>query len=400
MKFNYQARTKEGQIQSGVVEASSKEAALNLLQNYRVYVTYLEPVETPAYAKKIELFQGISGKDLVVFTRQLAIMCTSNVPLVEALHGLASQIKKTSLKEKIGEITIKVEGGSPLSQALATYPDVFSPFFVGMVKAGETSGKLSEVLEYLADHIERENDFYSKIIMAMVYPAFVIAVFLVILAAMVIFVIPQLTQVLKESGQELPWVTKIVVNFSDFAVKWWQLLLIGFIGLIILGFQGTKTKEGKSFFDQISLKLPVLGDFFRKIYLTRFAENFSTLISSGLPIIQAIDITGEIIGNIVYKNILAEVGEGVKKGESISSILSKHPETFPPLFLQMTVVGERTGQLDTSLLNVVRFYQKDVERTLDTLISLLEPIMIIGLGVMVGGLVAAILLPIYQIGMT
>ena len=399
MKFNYQARTQEGQIQTGVIEASSREAALLLLQKYGLYVTFLEVTKVSFYAKKIEIFQRISNKDVVVFSRQLAIMFKSNVPVVEALQTLAEQTKNQNFKEKILKIAEKVEGGTPLSASLASEPKIFSPFYTNIVKSGEASGKLSETLGYLADHSEREYNFYSKVISAMIYPLFVFFVFLIILILMVVFVIPQLSQVLGETGQELPQLTRMVIAFSNFLRRWWWVFILFFLGLGIFAFKFLRTKEGKKIVDKLFLKLPLLGEFFKKIYLSRLAENLSTLISSGLPIVRALEITGEIVGNDTYKTIILKTLDGVKKGEPMSLIFLRYPEFLPPLFIQMTVVGERTGQLDSALMNVVNFYQNDVERTLDSFISLLEPVMIIGLGVIVAGLVLSILLPIYRIGM-
>jgi len=398
MKFSYQARTPEGQIQSGVVEASSKEAALSLLQTYGLYVTSLEEEKKPPFfLKRIEIFQRVSRKDIALFSRQLAILFKSNVPVIESLQTIAKQMKKRNFKEKIFKIAEKVEGGTPLSQALGFYPQIFSPFYTSVVKSGEAAGKLSEVLSYLADHTEREYNFYSKVIGAMVYPIFVFFVFTIILALMVTLVIPKLTQILTESGQALPLVTKAVIKTSDFLRDWWWLILLFLLGIFVFISQIIKTKQGKIFVDEFSLKLPLFGDFIKKIYLTRIAENLSTLISAGLPIMQALEITGEIAGNDVYRNIVLKTRDGVKRGELISVILSRYPESFPPLFIQMATVGEKTGRLDSTLMNIVNFYQGEVERTLDGFVKLLEPILIIILGLIVAGLIASVLLPLYRI---
>src|SRR3989344_6123485 len=216
MKFNYQARTYKGDLQSGVVEASSREAALSLLQSYGLFITSLKGERGPIIQNKFNLFQRITRRDLVVFSRQLAILFKSNVPVVESLQTIANQTKKESFKEKIIAVAEKVEGGTPLSQSLALYPTIFSSFYVSVVKSGESSGKLSDVLVYLADHIESEYNFYSKIIRAMAYPAFVIVVFIATMILMSIFVIPQLVQVLLEAEQELPFLTQVVIAVSQF----------------------------------------------------------------------------------------------------------------------------------------------------------------------------------------
>lgn len=398
MRFNYQARTKTGEIQSGIVEASAKEGAFDILKARGVYVTALEEIVTPIYAKKLKIFEKIKNKEIVAFSRQLAIMFKSRVPLIETFQTLAKQTKNTSLREKIFRISEEMEGGTSLSSALSLYPKIFSPFYINMVKSGEASGKLTDVFLYLADYLEKEYNFRSKIKGAMIYPAFIIVVFLIVSSIIITFVIPQLTAVLKETGQQLPFITRIVMNLADWLKKWGWIFLLIFVFLIIFIYYYSKTETGKKFFDQTLLKIPILGSFLKKLYLSRFALNLSTLISGGLPIIQALEITGEVVGNNVYKNIILQAREGVRKGENISAILEQHQKYVSPLFYQMVVVGEKTGSLDSSLNNVVEFYEGDVDRALDQFIKLLEPILIVLLGGVVGGLMASVIMPIYTMG--
>jgi len=397
MKFNYQARTKKGEIQAGVIEASSREAAVSILQKYGLYVTILEETEeVPFYVRKIEFFGRISQKDLVLFSRQLSIMFGSKVTLVESLRTLASQTKNSDFREKIIKISDEVEGGTTFSSTLSKYPKFFSPFYVAMVKSGEASGKLSEVLDYLAEHLEREYHLLSRIKGAMIYPALIFFVVLMVLALMAFFVMPQLTEVLKEKGQELPVITQIAMAFADFLRKWGLIFILILVVLIIVAFRYYKTKAGKEFFDKNFLKLPLIGSFFKLVYLSRFAENLSTLISSGLPIAQCLEITGKIVGNSVYQRIIFQARDEVRRGTPISQVLTRFPEVFPQVFTQMILVGERTGTLDKTLMNLVSFYQKEIERTAENLPAVLEPLLIVFLGVVVGGLVAAFLLPLYQ----
>ena len=397
MKFNYQARTKTGEIQSGVVDASSKEAAINLLKSYQLFVTAVEEIAAPFYAKKIKLFERISKKEVVTFSRQLAIMFKSEIPLVEILQTLVKQTENQALKEKIAGMVEKIEGGTSLSKTFSLYPQIFSSFYVNMVKSGEASGKLSDVFSYLADHLEREYNFNGKIKGALIYPLFLSGVFVLVIAAMVFFVMPQLTQILTETSGELPLMTKILVGGSDFLRKWMLLLIIIICVLAGAIFYYFRTKEGKNFLDKNLLKLPLIGNFLKKTYLSRLSLNLSTLISGGLPIVQAIEITGEVVGSEVYKKIILETAEGVKKGEAISTLLQGYPKEITPLFIQMIVVGEKTGRLDSALLNIVDFYQKEVDRSLDNFMRLLEPILIILFGVAVGILMAAVMMPLYDI---
>lgn len=398
MKFNYQARTKTGEIRSGIVEASTKEAALTLLQRYGLYVTSLEMAKEIWFLKRMRIFGRIARKDLVLFSRQLAIMFQSNVPPIDALQTLASQTKNPAFKEKIARLSEEVEGGTPLSQALALYPDLFSSFYVSMVKSGEAVGRLPETLNHLADHLEKEYYFRSKVIGAMIYPSLVLLVFLVVLAAMIFFIMPQLIEVLQATGGELPLITKITIALTTFLREFGWIIILALLFLIIFLFRYYKTKKGKEFFDQLFLKLPLLGEFFKKIYLSRFAENLSILISGGLPIAQALEITGEVIGNDVYQKIVFETRDRVRRGEAISFVLQRYPKAISPFFIQLTVVGEKTGKIESTLMNIVGFYRKEIDRDLERLLGLLEPLVIIFLGLLVGGLVGSILLPIYQIG--
>lgn len=396
MKFSFQARTKEGELQTGLVEAPSKEAALVLLHKYGLYVTLLEEKTLPFYAKKIALFQTSSKKDLVLFSRQLAVMVRSKVSLVESLETLASQIKKTEFREKTLKLMEDVEGGTAFSTALSHYPKLFSPLFVAMVKSGEASGKLSESLDYLANHLEREYELSSKIKGAMIYPVFILFIALIIVSLMVTFVLPQLTTILKESGQELPFLTNLVIGISDFLRERGLIFLLFFLAFLVFAFRYIKTQDGKKIFDRISLKIPLFGELFKKIYLSRLAENLSTLISAGLPIARALEITGDVVGNESYRNIILKTQAEVKKGESISSVLSAYPSAFPPVFSQMTLVGEKTGTLDSTLMNIVDFYQKEIDRSINSLLSLIEPILIVILGIAVAIFAIAVITPVYQ----
>jgi len=400
MQFNYQARTKEGEIKLGTIEASSREAALNLLEKYGLFATFLEEVKVvPIYQRKIKLFERIPQGEIVSFTRQTAILFKSRIPIVEIFYTLGKQTKNQLFKQKIMDIAEAVEGGSPLSAALARHPKIFNQFFVSIVKSGEVSGELPEVLDYLADHLERDHDFQSKIQGAMIYPALVLVVVFVVLAAMFLFVIPKLGEVIEEMGAEVPLVTQIILSASDFFRKWGLIVMAVFVALIVGIIRYAKSNEGKKIFDKAFLRFPIIGGFIQKVALTRFAENLATLISGGVPIAQSLEITADIVGSDVFKTIILEARDGVKKGETISSILEKYPQFVPPLFTQMTLIGERAGQISPALKNIVSFYQKDVDRTLENFVGFLEPLMIIFLGIIVAGLVAAVLMPIYQIGL-
>jgi len=396
MKFNYQTRTKKGEMRSGQVEASSREAAVSLLQKHGLYVTFLEESVPPIYARRVKFFEKVSQKDLVLFSRQLAIMFKSKVPLVESLRVLSLQTENSDFKEKIMKLSEEVEGGTALSKALENFPEVFSSFYIAMVRSGEVSGKLAEVLNYLADHLEREYHLTAKTKGALLYPSLIVFVVILVLLLMIFFVIPQLAEVLTTEKEALPWITMFVINTSTFVRAWGWVMLIILI-LFVAGFlRYYQTDRGQRFFDREFVKLPVIGSFLKMVNVARFAENLSTLISGGLPIAQALETVGDIISNTAYKEAVFKTRDEVRRGVPISSVLSRHPDLFPPVFIQMVLVGEKTGTLDSSLMNIVEFYQKEIDRMIDNVLSVLEPVMILILGLVVAGLMLSILMPLYR----
>ena len=366
------------------------------MQKYGLYVTFLEEAVQPFYATRIKLFEKISQKDVVLFSRQLSIMFRSRVPLVESLRVLSSQSQSFEFKEKILKISDDVEGGSSFSGALSNYPNIFSSFYIAMIKSGEVSGKLSEVLDYLAEHLEREYHLLGRVKGAMLYPLLVLFVVFLILALLVFFVIPHLSEVLEASGETLPLITQIIIAIAEFFRQFGLAILLIFVFLVIFGLRYYRTEKGRRFFDNILLKLPLFSPLFKMIFINRFAENLSTLISGGLPIAQALEIVADIIDNTLYKEVILKTRDEVRKGKAISEILSKSPELFSPVFVQMVLVGERTGSLDTTLMSIVDFYQKEIDRTIENTLSILEPALIVFLGVVVAGLMLSILVPMYK----
>jgi type IV pilus assembly protein PilC len=319
--------------------------------------------------------------------------------LSNSLGVLAQQTKKRDFKEKILKMSDYIEGGNNLSQAFSHFPDLFSPFYIGMLKSGEASGNVPETLEYLADYLEREQDFVSKALTALIYPAFLTLVFVIIAFIGSIFIIPTFEDVFKDMEIELPFITKVVIGFSNFIRGWWWFFLLCFVTLIVLFFYSLKQKQGKKILDKNILDLPLIGPFVSKFFLSRIALNLSTLISGGVPISQALEITADLVGNLTYKEIMVKTKEAVRAGKSISSVLSTYPDRFPPLFIQMISTGEKTGKLESSLLNIVKYYQKDVDKMLDVMVKFLEPVLIIFFGVLVGILALSLFLPLFQQGM-
>jgi len=398
MKFNYQARTKNGEIQTGTVEAGSKESAVEILQNHGLVVVFLEETSAvPFYARSLKIFQKIKLKELTLFYRQLAILFESNVSPLDSLRILGEQMKNQAFKEIVFEIENDVKGGEQLSSAMAKHPKAFSSFYVNVVKSGEATGNLHEILRYLADHAEREYNLTAKVKGAFTYPGVIFSLFLVIGVLMMIFVVPQLTSVLTELGGTLPITTRILIGVSDFLRVWLWLVVLVVIGLVLLLRKYIKTPKGKLAFDAFKLTIPVFKDLFKKIYLARFSENLRTLLKGGVSILKALDITASVIGNKVYENIILEAKEKVRIGETMSSSFANHPKEVDPLITQMVGVGEKTAQIDSILDKVSSFYQQDVDRMVGNMTQLIEPFMMIILGGAVGLLVSSILMPIYNI---
>lgn len=404
MKYFYQAKDISGKKVKGFVEARSRDAVLEFLNDEKLF-----PIEVKESGgssslegkdimkQKITLFESVSMKDVAIFSRQFAIMLESNVPPAEALEALSEQTAKASFAEKIYKISKDIREGSSLSNALSKYPKIFSPFYINIVLSGEVSGSVPTILEKVASHLENEHEIKSKVSGAMIYPGVIMTVFVLIFAVIMIFIIPGLVEVLLSAGKELPLLTKVIIALSDFFVHYWYILLLIVFGIVTFFVRFPKTKVGKDIFDRILLKIPVLGSFFKSLYLSRFAENFSTLVAAGITVNEALEMVAKLIGNNVYRDAILEAQEKVVKGETISSALANRTDIMSPLFIQMISVGERTGKIDSSLQNVVKFYKRETDAFINSLSSIIEPLLIIGLALMVGVLVAAVLLPMYEV---
>lgn len=399
MRFDYEARTKQGQLQSGAIEASSREAAIDILQRHDLIILKLRTeTETPILAKRIKFFEKVKNKDMVVFSRQLSTLFGARVPLVESLQILAGQTTSHYFQSIILDLAKELQGGMALSQAMSKYPKVFSGFYISMIKSGEVSGKLEEIFDYLAESMERQYTLSSKVFNALIYPAIVLVVFILIIIGMFVFVLPKLKAIIAESGQELPLATQVVFGISDFMVNYGLWILPVVLVLAIwLGRYIFSTEEGKLFLDRSKLKMPIFGILFQKIALARFSDSLSTLVAGGLPIVQAIEITSDVVNNLEYKNILLKTADQVRNGFTISSILKMYPDVVPPMVSQMLFVGEETGKLEGILRRIAKFYSDETSRTLDTLVTLIEPLMVVFLSGFVFILIAAVLIPFYNI---
>ncbi len=403
-KFQYTARTKEGKSESDIVEASSLEAAISVLQNQHLIIIEIKPFEGVenftfnALMKQFSnLLRRIKNEDIVLFAKQMAVLIAAKVPLVQSLRVMAKQTENPNFASIISAVADDVDAGMIFSRALAKYPKVFSNFFIQMIRSGEISGRLEETLIYLSDYINKQYLLNSKAKGAMIYPAFIVGAFIVVGVLMLIFVIPNLTSILVESGQRLPFVTRLLIGTADFTKKW------GWIVFIILGAMSyfiyvsiKKSPEWRYGYDGLKLRLPIFGQLLKKIYLARFSETLSTLSSAGIAISQSLEITADVVGNSVYKRIILEADEAVRKGSNISVVFARYPEILP-MVTQMILIGEQTGKLDSILKQISAFFTEEVNRAFDNIVNLIEPILIVVLGGGVGILVAAILLPIYNL---
>ncbi len=399
MKYNYKARTKEGKIQKGTIEASSRKAALYLLEKYGLYATYLKDSNSAGILSKEITIKRVSPKDVIIFTRQFSVMLKAGIPPIEALKAQVKQVNNPTFRDKLLRVAEMVESGRSLSQAFSSFPKVFNSFYVNVVRSGEATGRMAESLSYLSGHLERDYNFHQKIKGAMIYPAFIIVAFIMVFFLAVFFIIPKLSSVLLNLSKDLPITTKAMIYFSEKIRKggWIGVLLI-MIAMFVAPFYLKKFEWWKRWFNRMTLKVPVLGDFQKKIYLTKFAENLSVLISSGLPITQAMSITEGIMDNYVYKKIISEARQGVAKGEKISSIFLKYPKVIPPFVSQMIQTGEETGRLESTLMEIVNFYRQEVERMTDNLANIIEPVLILLLGGAVGILAVSVFIPLFKVG--
>ncbi len=397
MKFDYLARTKKGEMQSGVIESPNQPTALEALQKRDLIVIRLRPAgAAPIFARRIKIFERVKRKEVFVFFRELSILVGADVPLVQSLRALSEQSENPRLKEILFEIASDVDGGMSFSKALAEHPKIFSSFCINLIKAGEVAGRLQDCLVYLADYLEKEYYLISRIRGAMAYPAFILGAFLIVGVLVMVMVIPQLTSILVEAGQELPLSTKIVITTSNFLRGWgWLLLLFAIIGSIV-GWRYRRTRIGRANWDKLILKLPVFGKILQKTYLARLADNLSALVKGGVSIIQSLNISGQVINNYVFQQVLWQARDEVRGGKTVSSILQRYEE-FPPLFVQMVKTGEQTGKLDAILEKLSVFYNREVENIVANLSQLIEPMLIVVLGIGVAILIFAVFMPIYNL---
>lgn len=398
MKYKYQARTKDGELQVGNVEAFSKDSAANILTSHGLYILSLENIEEIHWYDRISgIFKRVKLGDLVIFTRQFSVLVESKVPLGDAIKNLSNQTENQSLKGIIYEISSDINSGLSLSQALERQGNVFDEFYVSMIRSAELTGRLEEALGYLAGFLEKQKAWRSKIINALIYPILLIVGFFVVIILMTVVVFPNIKPIFEDSSVELPWFTKVVLFSGDFLLNWWWAMLLIIIPIVIVLVDYFRSKEGKIVMDEIMLRLPIIGGLFKKIYISRFAESLSVLIKGGVPIAQSLIITSNSIGSNIFKEVLYSISEKVRGGELLSNSLRDENYYFPPLVAQMVGIGETTGRLEELLNKVSSYYNGEVDELIGRLTELIQPLVIAFVGIFIGLLFASILIPIYNL---
>lgn len=400
MLFKYVAIDKQNEQKEGTVEAVTIDSAISAVQKRGYTLVSIDPLEGNGGLSdylniKFELFNSVSNKEIVILSRQISTLFQAHVSPLRIFRLLSAEMENKKLKQVMNDIVEDLQGGSSISRALASHPEVFSSFYVNLIKAGEESGSLEKSFAYLADYLDRSYEIVSKAKNALVYPAFVISIFFIVMALMLTLVIPNIAAIIEDSGQELPIYTKIVIGLSDFLVNYVGLILL----TLALGGAGlwkfSKTDVGRRAYDEFMLSLPILGDLQRKLLLTRICDNLSTMLSSGISMVQALEVTAEVVDNTVYQEIINAALSEVRGGRSFADSIAEYPE-IPGVLTQMVKVGEETGSLAEILNTLANFYRREVNNAVDTMIGLIEPAMIVMLGLGVGVLLASVLMPIYN----
>lgn len=399
MLFNYKVINSAGVQENGSIDAQSIDIAVSSLQRRGMVVVSIHPADETrdVLSKEVsDIFERIKQKDIVILSRQMSTLFTSQVSALRIFKLLATETENKKLRTILVEVSDSIQGGSAISLALSKHPKVFSHFYVNMVKAGEESGKLDETFQFLADYLDRTYEVTSKVKNSLIYPAFVIFTFLAVMILMLTVVIPKISQILIDSGQEIPVYTKVVIAISSFLVNWWIPLLLVIVGIVFAVWRYSLTETGKYTFAGIKINSPYIGSLFKKLYLSRIADNINTLLSSGVPVVKALELTSTVVDNKIYEDIVSKSLEDIKGGMALSEAMGKYKE-IPGIMIQMMKIGEESGELGNILKTLAKFYQREVMQAVDTLVDLIEPAMIVLLGLGVGILLASVLIPIYNI---
>lgn len=397
MKFKYKIFNKDAQMVEGTADAATKDDLISRLQNEGNIIVSVDEMQTDMSASFFEKFTDrISEKDIVMASKQLATLISGGIQALRSFRLMASESSSKALGKRFTIIADDVQSGIPVYKALSRHPDIFNNFYISMVHAGEESGKLREVLEYLAEYLERNYELLQKTKKALTYPVFVIITFIIVMLIMSVFVLPKLAELLTQQGQKLPVYTQFIVDFSDFILNYWWMVVPGVSLLGYYFYTYIKTPNGAAYFDNFKLRLPAINNLYKKLYLSRMADNIETMLASGVPIVQALQITSEVVDNYVFRKMIERVESKVRQGKLLSIAFSEEP-LVPTVMVQMTRIGEETGELGYMLKNLSKFYKRELEQTIESTLALLEPVMIVVMGIGVGVLVSSVLMPMYNL---
>lgn len=395
--FTYSALDAQGNERHGTIDAVNMDVAIAALQRRGLIISGIDPAQNAGgMSARISFFDRITNADVVMLSRQITTLFEAQVSALRAFRLLAAEARTPALGEVLSGVANDLQSGSSIAGALGKHPQAFSAFYVNMVRAGEESGKLDETFAFLADYLDRNYELTQKARNALVYPAFIMMTFVSVMVLMMTLVIPNLANMLTEVGQNIPVYTKIVIGMSEFLTKY--ILLIGImlaIGVVFL-YRFSQTIRGREVLSRARLEAPAIGNIYQKIFISRIADNLSTMLRSGIQVLRGLEITQAVVGDAVYEKVLADAAKDVKAGLPLSEALRKHPE-MPGIVVAMVKIGEETGNMGKILETMARFYRREVSNAVDTLVGLIEPLMIVMLAIGVAVLLAAVLMPIYNI---
>ncbi|MDP3988391.1 MAG: type II secretion system F family protein [Candidatus Levybacteria bacterium] len=396
MKLLYKAVTREGKVVRGIIDAKDKNEAASYLRTHDFLPVSITSQSQEGISKLFSSMNKFNSSDVVFFTRQLSSMLSSGLTLIQALSILKEQVRNDTVRDVINSIITEIEGGKSFSLALAKYTDIFSPVYISLIKAAETSGLLDKILSKLADNLEKQQKLKSSIKSALMYPLIVIIGMVIVLIVMMIFVIPQLSSLYESMNVEMPLPTQIVIGMSKMIIMFWPLL----IGLVFLGTifyrRWHKTEVGRYVVDESKLKIPIFGKLVRQIILTQFAGTLGLLVGSGTLVVEALNQSSGVAGNIIYQDAILGVAKRVEKGMTIGDSMG-YSSVFPPILVQMARIGEQTGKLDESLTKVSEYFEREVDQSVKNLMTALEPIIMAVLAIGVAFLIISIITPIYNL---
>ncbi len=398
MKFKYQAKTKDGEVQVGFVEAGNRDTAVSILTSHDLFVLSVAAEAPPGFLDRISaFFARARRKDLIVFARQLATLLEARLPLSDALKILNEQTSNKTLKEAVYQVTEDINAGLSFSQALERQKEVFPDYYVEMIRAAEVTGNMSELASFLADYTEKEGILASKVSSALIYPGIVLGLFVVVAFILLTFVYPSLGSVFAQNGVALPWYTQVLLDTGTFLSKWWPAVVVAVVAVGLLLVNYLQTDEGEALLDEAKLRVPVVKRVTAPVVMARFGNSAALLVHGGIPIAQALEIISHMVGNSLYRDVVHDVAQDVRQGLLLSQSITKYPDYFPPLVSQMIAVGETTGKTEDMFTRLANIYTREADEVTNNLVDLIQPIMMIGMGVMVGLLFASILIPIYNL---